>query len=234
MFIWASIAKHAKDTRLFRVLCVFLAVQVLLAVPIGITLLRDPPSVLYPRVHGGPDFALFDRNWADEIEVTEDANGFASDISPSEISVEYESHYFIITPEYIFYKDANASLAIPTNLVSAWALREGNLEEIFDHLALFNRYFSSIVAPLFLMIFVVFAASQGLICLAAVWLFGYWQMPLGYLNVRERFAVCTFASVPAGILGFAIGIFLPIFHIFLFQFGMIYFSYKAMKEYWNA
>jgi len=143
------------------------------------------------------------------------------------------TYHFIISPEYIFYRDRNSLLAIPTNHVSAWALREGNLEEIFDHLALANRYFSGIIAPIFILLFVVFLFSQVALIVAAVWLFGWWQKTSGFLNWRARLAVCVFASVPAALISFALGLFFPLIHVFLFQFGMIYFAYKTLKEYFN-
>gem|GEM_PF-1484952 len=141
--------------------------------------------------------------------------------------------HFIISPEYIFFRDGNSSLAIPTRYVSAWALREGNLEEIFDHLALHNRYFSGIVAPIFILLFAIFLFSQVVILLAAVWMFGWWQKTSGFLSWRERLAVCVFACVPAALLAFVLGLFFPVVHVFLFQFGMIYFAYKTLKEYFN-
>ena len=220
-----------------RVLCVFFMVQCLLTIPMSIILLRDPPHVFYPRMHGGPDWGAFDRSWVDEIDVIADANGFVRDVimldGNNDLIIATDLHTFIITAEYIFYSDANSSLAVPSRLIPAWALEEGAFEEIFDHLALYNRYFSSIVAPTFVLIFVVFLIMQSLIFMAAVWLFGHWQKLSGNMTVRERFAVCTFASVPASALGLALGILFPLFHILLFQFGMIYFSYKAMKEYLN-
>jgi hypothetical protein len=187
-------------------------------------------AMVYPKgaVHNGDSYRVIIAPHHDYIQdeirsLRYDGSGYA----PAD-------YYFVITPQYIYYRDGNASLAVPVGLVSAWALQQGNLEEIFDHLALHNRYFSSIVAPAFLWIFIVFFVSQTVIILTTVWLFGYWQKILGNMNIRERFAVCTFASVPAGILAFAVGIFFPVFHIFLFQFGMIYFTYKSMKEFFNA
>jgi len=282
-----------------RVLCVFFMVQCLLTIPMSIILLRDPPHVFYPRMHGGPDWGAFNRSWVESLDILPDNNGFTRQIQirrrlsaswwtdegefRSETTVTYTplsqmniaiypndmdklrdnpyrvilaprydqwqdvierrslvglsyiagDYYLVITPEYIFYRDENSSLSVPTRLIPAWALEKGAFEEIFDHLALYNRYFSSIVAPTFVLIFVVFLIMQSLIFVAAVWLFGHWQKLSGNMTVRERFAVCTFASVPAGALGLALGILFPLFHILLFQFGMIYFSYKAMKEYLN-
>jgi hypothetical protein len=264
MFIWATIVKHAKSAGLPRVLCVFFIVQCALTIPIGIVLLRDRPAVFYPRIHGGPDWEGFDKSWVEYIEVDENESGFIQDIRKTtagehasvfdnfengslfrvilapthegiiDFDTPERNYTFVITPEYILYRDANASLAVPAGLVSAWAVREGALEEIFDHLALYNRFFSSIFAPVFILMFVVFFAMQVLMCFAIVWLLGYWQKLSGNMTVRERFAVCTFASVPAGALGFALGIIFPIAHIFLFQLGMLFFTYKSMKEYFNA
>jgi len=265
MFIWASIAKHAKRAGLTRVLCVFLGLVSLLTIPVGIAIISDPPHIFYPRIHGGPDWDVFDRSWVDRIHVTEDERGFLDEIywvpyEPTrsyiplrdlddalvftryvsfmprhDFPVEMEGtvYQFIFTPEYIFFRDAHASLVIPINMVSAWALREGNLEEIFDHLALYNRYFSGIVAPTFIFLFATFLFSNAVMLAAAVWLFGWWQKTAGFLHWRERLAVCVFASIPAALLAFVLGLFLPVVHIFLFQFGMIYFAYKTLKEYFN-
>jgi len=277
MFIWASIAKHAKRASLTRVLCVFFGLVSLLTVPVGISILGDPPHVFYPRMHGGPDWDTFDRSWVDDIYVVEDERGFIEGvywvtfdeyelqilpmmIHLSEVrrplsvlsyeqaylghvsfiphydfptSVTNAAYHFIFSPEYIFFRDATSSLVIPTHMVSAWALREVNLEEIFDHLALYNRYFSSIVAPMFIFLFATFLFSNAAIMLAAVWLFGWWQKTAGFLNWRERLAVCVFASIPAALIAFAIGLFFPIVHAFLFQFIMLYFAYKTLKEYFN-
>jgi len=266
MFIWAALARHAKYARLSRVFCVFFIVQSLLALPVGISMLREEPAVLFPRIHDGPFFEIFDRSWADGVIVEADENGFTALVSPPlgvtwpmvfdtfdyERSQTYRvllapafdtwedeglsvHHYLIvITPEYIFFRDSNASLAVATGRVSAWAIEDMAIEELFNHLALFNRYISGIVAPVFLLIFIVFFIVQTLIYIACVWLFGNWQKLSGNMTVRERFATCTFASVPAGLLAFAIGILLPVVHIFIFQLTMIYFSYKAIKEFLNA
>jgi len=237
-----------------------------MAVPAGITFLRDEPAVFYPRLHGGPYFNVFETNWGDFLQVSQDERGFTTSISPLagvSLPINLNTHddvhmmnyrimfvsgyddwidegilvnefLFVISPEFIFYRDANSTLVIPTNVVSAWVLEQGDTGELFNHLALYNRYFTSIVAPVFLLTFVVFFISQAFIYLAAVWLFGHWQKLSFNMTIKERFAVCTFASIPAGILGFGIGIILPVFHILLFQFLMIWFSYKAMKEYINA
>jgi len=261
MYIWASLARHAKYARLSRVLGVFLIIQCLLALPVGFTFLRDPPALFYPRVHGGPFFEFFDGSQQWGI-IEGDENGFVRFISPAEgvtwpvvfANDDYERHMsysvkiapryeyvtgdtdfnFVITPEYIFYQDSNAMLAVPTRLVPVWVLEEMDFMELFNHLALYNRYFSSVVAPVFVLVFFVIFISQLLIYVAAVWLFGQWQKLSGNMTIRERFAVCTFASVPAVILGVAFGFFLPIMHLLIFQLLMIYCTYRAMKEFLNA
>jgi len=282
MFLWASLARYAKHAKLIRVLFIFFAVQSLLTIPVGISMVRDSPDIFYPRIHGGPVFENFDSTWVDYINVIEDEQGFVSTLSilsedentqsnnhreeqtiqPVTVSTttgrvdetnEHDTVYrvtlaadytlinddrfagcdfmFAITPQFIFYRDINSQLIIPTTLVSAWALEEGDLREIFNHLALYNSYFSSIVAPVFLLVFVIMLAAQAVMLLAAVWLFGQWVKLSGTMTVRERFSVCTFASVPAGLISFAAGLFVPVIHVFIAQLLMIYFSYKAMKEY---
>jgi len=145
-------------------------------------------------------------------------------------------HQFLIaiTPEYVFFRDFGASLVVPTRLIPAWVIEEMDFAEMFNHLALFNRYFSSIVAPVFLLIFVAIFVMQTLFMLAAIWLFGHWVKLSGNMTVRERFAVCSFASLPAGMLAFAVGVFIPVVHVFIFQLFMIYFTYKAIKEFWGV
>jgi len=261
MFIWATIAKHAKYARLSRILCVFLIVQCVLSIPVAVVLLRDPPAVMYPRLHGGPMFEYFDRNWNDYIEVVPDEIGFVEEIlfvgsGPILLRADYgfshhvllapsyeyvanitdvDAHFLLaITPQYIFYRDETSMLMIPTEALPAWVIEDAYIEEIFNHLALGNRYFSGIIAPVFVMIFVVFLVMQVFIYGASVWLFGSWQKLSGNMTIKERFAVCTFASVPAVIVGLAFGLFLPIVHLFIFQLAMIYVTYKAMKEYFNA
>jgi len=227
--------------------------------PVAIAILRDPPAAFYPRLHGGlPDLSAFPRHWMLWLEIEPDENGFTASVTPTagiytltgvggyrvifaprfdewyDYGIERYPFLLIISPEYVFYRDSNAHLAVPTRLVPAWVLEEGHVEELFNHLALYNRYFMGIVAPVFILVFVVFFITQAFIYIAAVWLFGHWQKLSGNMTIRERFAVCTFASVPAGAIGFAVGIFLPVFHIVIFQFLMIWFTYKAMKEYLNA
>jgi len=262
MFLWASLARYAKHAKLIRVLCVFFAVQGLLTIPVGISMLRDPPDVFYPRIHGGPVFEHFDSLWTDYIRVTEDERGFVSAVtvllapgtpfvfdSTDENGNVYRvitagdydvpdheeqrdcDFLFSITPQYVFFRDSYSNLVIPTDMISAWTLEEGDLRELFNHLALYNSYFSSIVAPVFLLVFVVMLAAQAVILLAAVWFFGQWVKLSGTMTFRERFYVCTFASVPAGLIGFAVGLLVPVIHVFIAQLLMIYFSYKAMKEY---
>jgi len=138
---------------------------------------------------------------------------------------------FMITPEYVYYLDRNAMMAVPVNRIPAWVFNEMNLREMFNHLALYNRYFSVVVMPVFLLVFVVFFVSQLLICIAAIWLFGQWRKLSGKMTVRERFSVISFASVPAGIIGMFVGFAFPVIHILIFQLIMIYVSYKAMKEF---
>ena len=268
MFIWATLAKHAKYARLSRILCVFFIVQSLVAMPVGISMLREEPAVFYPRMHGGPFFEFFDRTWNRWMVVEADENGFADNIIAAPgaewpmtfdsfdydreqgyrvvlapafdtweaMQIDGGGHHFLIaiTPEYIFFRDANAHLAVPTQIVSAWAIQDMAVDELFNHLALYNRYISSIVAPVFLWVFVVFLIIQALIFVASVWLFGHWQKLSGNMTRRERFAICAFASIPAGLLAFAVGIFIPALHVLIFQLLMLYFTYKAMKEYWNA
>jgi len=266
MFIWAALARHAKYARLTRILCVFLIVQSLVAMPVGISMLRDEPAVLYPRLHGGPHFEFFDRSWDEWINVEGDEHGFVGTVT-APLGVEWpmafdtfdyereqayrivlasaydawedegvDVHHFLIaiTPEYIFFRDSNAHLVVSTGRVSAWSVEEMALEELFNHLALHNRYISGIVAPTFMFVFIVFLIMQTLIFIAAVWLFGHWQKLSGDMTRRERIAVCTFASVPAGLIAFAIGIFMPVIHVFIFQLLLLYFSYKAIKEFLNA
>jgi hypothetical protein len=266
MFLLASLTRHAKYAKLSRVLCVFFAIQCLLALPMGIMLIRTPPNELYPRFHGGPNFELFDRTLAREISVQANELGFVSSITflQEEImpavfdTINYESgltyrvilatrfdawedegvdihsNLFAITPQYIFYRDRTSFLAVPTRLIPAWVIEEMNYNELFNHLALYNRYFTSIVAPVFLLIFIVFFIAQALMYGAAVWLFGFWVKLSGNMSVKERFAVCAFASVPAGLAGFIIGLFIPVLHVFISQLIMIYVSYKAIKDFWNA
>ena len=267
MFIWAPLARHAKYARLSRVILVFLAMQSLLALPVLFTFLRTPPNVFYPRIHGGPDFELFDQSWAPWIDIVEDEIGFIQEINllpemrlpmvfardradspylaealPHQVVItssyvgipelgSYPLFMFVITPEYFFYHDSNALLAVPVERVPGWVLRDMNLPELFNHLALYNRYFSSIVMPVYLLIFLVFLLSQFVICVAAIWLFGQWRKLSGTMTVRERFSVLSFASVPAGLAGMLIGFVVPIAHVFIFQLLMIYIAYKAMKEF---
>jgi len=140
---------------------------------------------------------------------------------------------FAITPRYVFFRDSYSNLVTSTDMISAWALEEGDLREIFNHLALYNNYFTSVVAPVFLLVFAVMLSTQTVIMFAAVWLFGHWVKLSGTMSIKERFFVCTFASVPAGIISFAVGLFMPVIHVFVAQLLMIYFSYRAMKEYFN-
>ena len=264
MFLWATLARYARHAKLIRVLCIFIAMQSLITIPVGISMLRDPPDIFYPRIHGGPFFEYFDTTVVDFLEVTEDDRGFVSslriltDSYPNDLFVfdttdengnvywvviadEYGvmpdeklsgcDFFFAITPDYIFYRDSNSQLVIETTTVSAWALEEPDFREIFNHLALGNRYISSIVAPVFLLIFIVMLAAQTVIMLAAVWFFGQWVKLSGTMTVKERFSICALATVPAGLISFAVGLFVPIIHVFIAQLLMIYFSYKAMKEY---
>ena len=233
MFIWATLARHAKYARTMRVLLLFFAVQCLLSLPVGVEILRTPPSIFYPRMNGGPDFSQFDRTFPESITIYEDERGFISALMMDEpVEISYRQQYwFIITPEYFFYIDSHAELGVPTHLVPAWVLQEMDLTELFDHLALYNQYFSSIVAPFFLLIFVIFVVSQAVLIAAAVWLFGQWRKLTAVMTLWERFSVCTFASVPAGLIGFVVGLLFPVAHIFIFQLFMIYFAYLAMKEF---
>ena len=313
MFLWASLARYAKQTKLFRVICVFIAVQALLTIPVGISMLRDSPDVFYARIHGGPDFENFDSAWVDYIEITKDERGFISTLlilTPEDeneigdengqsnnytdeqsneqsnnhpddqtlqpvtvtkipgnpkngnpntgradktnendtvyrvtIAADYtlidddrfagSDFMFAITPEFIFYRDIYTQLVIPATLISAWALEDSDFREIFNHLAIYSNYYTSIVAPVFLLVFFVMLVTQTIIMLAAVWLFGQWVKLSGTMTVRERFFVCTFASVPASLISFAIGLFVPVIHAFIAQLLMIFFSYKAIKEYFN-
>ena len=245
MFIWASLARHAKHTSLARVLFIFIIIQCTISIPIGIMILRDPPHIFYPRIHQGPLFENFDRSFNKNIQIYENENGFISNLTiiPSEfeidnyiikLSSEYietvHDYIIIITPQYIYYKDAHSFLGIPVNLLPAWVIKESDIKELFNHLALYNSYFIGIVSPVFLLIFIIIFITQSLIMLAAVWLFGHWIKLSGNMSVFERFSVCTFASIPAGIIGFATGIILPIMHIFIAQLVMIYVSYKCIKE----
>ena len=218
-------------------------------------MLREEPSTFFPRIHGGPIFEAFDLSWAGYLDIAGDEIGFIQDIATPQYVMTFDNNghrvvlapafdawdaytysefIFAITPEYIFYHDDSAALFVPTRLVPVWVLEEMHLPELFNHLALYNRYFSSMVAPVFLVTFLAFFAMQVLIFVAMVWLFGHWQKLSGNMSIRERFQVCTFASVPAGILGFAMGIIMPVLHIFVFQMVLIYCTYKAMKEFWNA
>jgi len=239
--------------------------QCLLAIPVGVNMLRDEPAIFYPRMHGGPYFEFFNGTWVQEnILVEANDRGFVSSISEpvgvtwpvsfGSYDEERDKRYFVIiassfgdwedewfsahdytlaiSPEYIFYSDATAMLAVPTHLVGAQALEDMDLRELFNTLALYNRYFTSILAPAFAVTTLVHLATQVLIMAAAVLLFGQWQKLSGNMSIRERFSVCTFASVPANAIGFLIGFVLPM-HVFIAQLIMIYVAYKAMKEYWN-
>ena len=251
MYIFASLARHAKYAGLTRILCIFLAVQSLIAAPIGVMLLRDPPAVFYPRIHGGPLFESFDRTWAGYIEVGQNELGFVSGIivTPGEFvhgsygvllideDIDWidciHDFMFVITPNYVFYVDGNSFLGLPARLLPAWVLTDMAIEELFNHLALYNAYFVGIVAPVFLLIFIVILITQSLMMLASVWLFGHWVKLSGNMDRQELFSVCTFSSIPAGLAGFAVGIVLPVIHIFIAQLIMIYVSYRAIKEYVN-
>jgi len=257
VFIWAPLARQAKFAKLSRVILVFVAMQSLLSLPVLFEFFRTPPSDFYPRIHGGPVFELFDSSWASWIDLSEDEIGFAEEIREPEgaewpVVLIGDSHYhrvvithgddglafeesglfvFVVTPEYLFYLDGSTVLSVPVARIPAWAIEEMNHRELFNHLALANRYFSRMVMPVYLLIFAVFFISQLLICAAAVWLFGQWRKLYGKMTVRERFSVISFASVPAGLVGMFVGFAFPIIHIFIFQLLMIYISYKAMKEF---
>ena len=255
MFIWATLAGHAKYAKLLRVLCVFFVIQSLLSLPVGIAMVRQPPYQFYPLIHGRPDFNYFDQSQL-PITVIPDDIGFIENIIVHENFVlvnenhlvvavnsyeDWEERYehtadsvIIITPDYFFYRDPDSLLHLPINLVPAWVLENRDYRELFNHLALFNQYFGGLVAPVFLLVFIVFVLMQSLIFVAAIWLFGYWQKLSGNMTVKERFSVCTFASIPAMLISVVFGMFFPVIHVMVFQFLMIYFSYKALKEYFNA
>ena len=141
------------------------------------------------------------------------------------------SYLFIITSEYIYYYDNNSALTVNSQFVPVWVLEDADYLELFNHLALYNRYFTSIFAPVFAIIFSIVFISQLLMYGVMVWLFGYAQKLSGNMTVSDRFKTCAFASVPAGLIGFFTGIFLPVAHIFIAQLVMIYITYKAIKEY---
>jgi len=258
VFIWAPLARQAKYAKLSRVILVFIAMQSLLALPVLFDFVRTPPDVFYPRIHGGPDFELFDSSWASRIYVVEDEIGFIDhidaplpgdqwpmiymDTSPyhrvvlttADESLTFEEpglFVFVVTRDYFFYLDSRTMLSIPVARIPAWVIQEMNHRELFNHLTLANRYFTSTVMPIFLLIFIVFFLSQVLMTVAAVWLFGQWRKLMGKMTVKERFSVISFASVPAGLVGMLVGFVFPIVHILAFQLLMIYISYKAMKEF---
>ncbi|MDR2546542.1 MAG: hypothetical protein LBC96_03400 [Lachnospiraceae bacterium] len=252
-----ALTKKALKAGFFRVLCLFLLVQSLLVIPIGLLVLREEPSGFYPRIHGGPDLDHFDRAFLDYITIAADANGFISSLIVPQtlhfdsIDEEQEETYrvivtavmtnieelqsdvdyiLVVTSDYLFYRDTNAVLGVPLSLVSAWALAQGDYRELFNHLALYNRYFASIVAPVLLLILLVIVVTQALMILAAAWLFGYLQRLSGNMTYAERVKVCVYATVPASFLGLVIGVVIPVVHIFAAQLIMIYIAYQAMKE----
>ena len=258
MFIWASMARQAKYATLPRVILIFFAMQILLTIPIGVALLRTEPVILYQRIHGSLNIAHFDKSWANWISVSADENGFVCQVNflnegarPAAFdAIHYEKHYRIllaqsfnaqessyidytiaITPDYVFYRDSGALLAVPLNLIPAWVMKEANHGELFNHLALYNGYFTEIVIPVFLLISIVVLITQVLIFITAIWMFGHWRKLTDFMTIRERFAVCAFASVPANTAAVLIGFIAPVMHIFISQLIMIYISYKAMKEF---
>jgi hypothetical protein len=238
--------------------------QSLLPIPDAIRMLGTEPATFYSRMHDGPHFEYFDHTWAQYMQVEADERGFVTTFAvPSgaqafdtfdelrqaayrvviaphyqaweDTGVEAYRYLLAITPEYVFFRDPNSFLFVPTHFAGAWVLEAMDIRELFNHLALYNRYFTSMVAPAFIPVYLVYFITQVMVMIAAVWLFGYWTKLSGNMSIKERFAVCTFAMVPANIIAFAIGL-LPMMamHGFIAQLIMIYVSYKAMKEYWNA
>jgi hypothetical protein len=141
------------------------------------------------------------------------------------------NYVFGVTPEYVYYRDANATLAIPSTQIPAWVLNRWDFGELFNYLSLYNQYYTSFLVPTILSMLGLFMLGQGVFYWTVSWLFGQTRRMTTYMTLWERFTVCVYASIPALVPGFLFGIIMPVFNVIIFEVIVLYVAYKIMGEY---
>ena len=248
--LYARFARRAEEASFASLTVSVLCALVLLCVPLFFSLLKQNPHELYGRFYGFEINSLPEIKLADHVSFAEDEKGFISEMKITEqLSVFKGSDSFIIvdefpprqfndfggiggiiiSPEEIIFSHGGNVLAARTSFMPVWAFEENNFFEIFDRLALVNRYYRDFFLPAFLMLSAMCAAATVSLSVMTAALVGLGRKFTHVLSMRRRlraFASCAWLpAVAAAAFGFAF----PVFHFFVYQLALIYLAWQTQK-----
>jgi len=140
---------------------------------------------------------------------------------------------FEISSDEIIFRDTDSGrgtvLVAPLEFFPESDLIDENAGEIFDRLALLNSYYSDMLLPIMLLLFLI--SSVALLSLSGMLagLMGLGRKMTHELTIGKRlriFAVCFWLpALPSAAIGFI----LPVFHLLIYQLMLGYLAWRVQK-----
>jgi hypothetical protein len=140
---------------------------------------------------------------------------------------------FEISGDEIIFRDTSGgrstTLTAPLEFFPEADLINENAGEIFDRLALLNNYYSTMLLPIMLLIFLISSVSVLSLSGLIAGMMGIGRIMTHSLTIEKRlriFAVCFWLpAIPSAVVGFI----LPVFHLLIFQIIVGLLAWRVQK-----
>lgn len=153
---------------------------------------------------------------------------------PHELTVRFynftiEEDAFDISDDFLVFRGGDTILAAPLEYFPENDFARGDWGEIFDRMALLNRYYSDFFIPIALLISVMCILTVSSLSFMLAGVMGLGRKMTHALPYSKRlrvFCVCSWLpAIPSVLVGF----FMPIFHIFIYQLILGFLAWKVQK-----
>jgi hypothetical protein len=140
---------------------------------------------------------------------------------------------FEISGDEIIFRDTSGgrstALTAPLEFFPEADFINENAGEIFDRLALLNNYYSTMLLPIMLLIFLISSVSVLSLSGLIAGMMGIGRIMTHSLTIGKRlriFAVCFWLpAIPSAVVGFI----LPVFHLLIFQIIVGLLAWRVQK-----
>ncbi|MCL2663782.1 MAG: hypothetical protein FWE83_10740 [Oscillospiraceae bacterium] len=140
---------------------------------------------------------------------------------------------FVISGDEVIFTDTaegrSLTLTAPLEFFPESDFANENAGEIFDRLALLNNYYSSMLLPIMLLIFLISSVSLLSLSGMIAGMMGIGRIMTHALPISKRlriFAVCFWLpALPSAVVGFI----LPVFHLLIFQLIVGFLAWRVQK-----
>jgi len=206
----------ARNMKLQYVVIHFIAIFAMIVVPVFLTVVTTRPYEMYHRVVNRLDGA--------GIHMHQGIN-----LAPDYLDAA-DKPGILVFDDYIVFVDTNLALSIPADLFGTDAMPY-TFNELFTVIAVYNLYITSLLIPMLLLSMVIMFVLHLFFYAVTAYFLGAFRIRSTYFGFGERLKISIMGSLPVAAICAAVGFFIPIVHVILFQMVNLLVLFHLSKRY---